>query len=75
MCPSAAFSTTNPSLTGLDSNPGLRGERPTMKRLSRVQIFVLQASYFIPRQCKQVYYYLGRSLRCRFRDTRYFVRS
>jgi len=66
--PSAAFATINPSLTGLESNPGLRGERPTTKRLSRVQMFVLQASYLVPRQCKQVYYYLGRSLRCRFGD-------
>jgi len=49
MCPSAAFSTINPSLTGLESNPGLRGERPTTKRLSRVQIFVLQGCYFVPR--------------------------
>jgi len=71
MCPSAAFSTINPSLTDLESNPGLRGERPTTKRLSLVQMFVLQASCFIPRQYKQVYYYLGRSWRCRFGDVCY----
>jgi hypothetical protein len=77
-CPSAAFSTINPSLTSLESNPRLRDDRPTTKRLSRLQMFVLQASYFVSCQCKQVYYYLGRSLRCRYGDVRnvcYFVRS
>lgn len=47
--PECRFSTINPSLNGLKSNPGVRGERPTTKRLSRVQIFVLQGCYFVPR--------------------------
>jgi hypothetical protein len=33
-CPSATLSTTNPTWTGLWSNPGLRGERSATNRLS-----------------------------------------
>ena len=33
-CPSATFSTTNPTWTEPGSNPGLRGERPATNRLS-----------------------------------------
>jgi hypothetical protein len=33
-CPSATFSTTNPTGTNPGSNPGLRGERPATNRLS-----------------------------------------
>jgi hypothetical protein len=33
-CPSATLSTTNPTWTDLDTNPGRRGEIPTTKRLS-----------------------------------------
>jgi hypothetical protein len=32
--PGATVSTTNPTCTGLASNPGLRGERPVTNRLS-----------------------------------------
>ena len=34
ICPSATFSTTNPTLTDPGSNPGLRGQRPATNRLS-----------------------------------------
>jgi hypothetical protein len=33
-CPSATLSTTNPTWTDPESNPGLRGERPATNRLS-----------------------------------------
>ena len=33
-CPSANFSTTNPTRTDRESNPGLRGDRPATNRLS-----------------------------------------
>jgi hypothetical protein len=33
-CCSATLSTTKPTLTGLDSDPGVRGERPATKPLS-----------------------------------------
>jgi hypothetical protein len=33
-CPSATFSTTNPTYTGLGSYPDLRGKRPATNRLS-----------------------------------------
>jgi hypothetical protein len=32
-CPSATFSTTNPTCTDPGSNPGLRGEKPATNRL------------------------------------------
>jgi hypothetical protein len=34
MCPSATLSTTNPTWTDLDANPGLRGKKPATNRLS-----------------------------------------
>ena len=34
MCPSATLSTTNPTWTDPESNPGLRGGRPVTNRLS-----------------------------------------
>jgi hypothetical protein len=34
-CPSATLSTTNPTWTDSESNPGLRGGRPVTNRLSR----------------------------------------
>jgi hypothetical protein len=33
-CPSATLSTTQPTWTDPESNPGLRGERPATNRLS-----------------------------------------
>jgi hypothetical protein len=33
-CPSATLSTTNPTWTDPGSNPGVRGERPAINRLS-----------------------------------------
>jgi hypothetical protein len=33
-CPNATLSTTNPTWTDPESNPGLRGERPATNRLS-----------------------------------------
>jgi hypothetical protein len=33
-CPSATLCTTNPTWTDLESNPGLRGERPATNHLS-----------------------------------------
>jgi len=33
-CPIATFCTTNPTWTGLELNPGLRGERPATTHLS-----------------------------------------
>jgi hypothetical protein len=33
-CPSATFSTTNPTWTDRGSNPGVRGGRPATNRLS-----------------------------------------
>jgi hypothetical protein len=33
-CPSATLSTTNPTCTDPDANPGLRGERPATNELS-----------------------------------------
>lgn len=35
-CPSATFSTTNATQSGLGLNPGLHGERPAIKFLSHV---------------------------------------
>jgi hypothetical protein len=35
-CPSATLSTTNPTLTTLEANTGLRGEKPVTNRLSYV---------------------------------------
>jgi hypothetical protein len=47
-CPSATLSTTNPTWTDPESNPGLHGERPATNRLSHgtalataLQLFVL----------------------------------
>jgi hypothetical protein len=34
VCPSATLSTTDPTWTGLVLNPGNRGERPKLKRLT-----------------------------------------
>jgi hypothetical protein len=35
-CPIATLSTTNPTWTDPESNPGLRGEKPATNRLSHV---------------------------------------
>lgn len=68
---SAALSTINPSLTGLNQTQasavrGLRHEAP--QPCANVRAACLTVSYVVSRQYKQVYYYLGRSLRCRFGD-------
>jgi hypothetical protein len=48
-CPSATFSTTNPTWTDLGSNPGLRGGRPAANRLSHVtgMFYITNGSLFI----------------------------
>jgi hypothetical protein len=52
-CPSATFSTTNPTWTNPGSNPGLRGERPVTNRLSYgtaflcVTLFFFELSYLL----------------------------
>jgi hypothetical protein len=40
-CPSATFSTTNPTWTDPGSNPGLRGGRPATNRLSHGMALLL----------------------------------
>jgi hypothetical protein len=49
-CPSATLSTTNPTWTGPGSNPGLRGGRPAVSRLSHGT--ALCPSYFCENRCQ-----------------------
>jgi hypothetical protein len=49
-CPSATLSTTNLTWTNPGSNPGLRGGRPAVNRLSHVTAYLtLVSSSFSPR--------------------------
>ena len=60
-CPSTTLSTTNPTWTDQESNPGLRGERPATNRLSHVtvtgtscQSFILSDYFFLSSHFRKV---------------------
>jgi hypothetical protein len=39
-CPSVTLSITNPTWTNMDANPGLRGEKPAINRLSHARAYL-----------------------------------